>query len=181
MGSYDTGEVISRPSRPTRETSESPSRSSERRSTPEAAGYHAPAPNDSAAVERDTSIDYERATLVAIGGGLTPARIVKKVDAGYIKRPLIDVVNYLITDEVATTKEEKNIVDAIKERIRRSDYRVIINDFYNFHNERLRIDTLENYLVTKEREAEGGTYKYNYTDMAIVTHEEGGLEKKCKE
>ncbi|MBN2051879.1 hypothetical protein JW756_00065 [Candidatus Woesearchaeota archaeon] len=185
MGSYDTGEVISRPSRSTRDTSESPSSrsssDSRSRSTPASSGYHAPAPNDSARVERDASVDYERATLVAVGGGLTPARIVKKIDRAYLQKPMIETVEYLISDEVATTKEEKNIVDAIKERMRRTDYRAIINDFYNFHNERLKTDTLENYLITKEREAEGGTYKYNYADIAIVTHEEGGLEKKCKE
>ena len=183
MGSYDTGEVISRPSRSS--DSSTRSRTSRSRATPrdppEPRGYTPPMPNDSTEVERDASIDYERATLVAVGGGLTPARIVKKVVSDYITKPLIEVVNYLISDEVATTKEEKNIVDAIQERMRQSDYRVIINDFYNFHNERLHTDTLEDYLVTKEREAEGGAYKYNFTDLAIVTHEEGGRKYRKKE
>jgi hypothetical protein len=182
MGSYDTSEVVSRPSRESSPSRETTSQRSTSRSTspPSEPNYAAPRPNDSAQAQRDASVDYERATLIAVGGGLTPARIVKKIDNSYITKPMIETVNYLISDEVATTKEEKNIVDAIKERMRRQDYRVIINDFYTFHNERLNTDTLEAYLVTKDREAEGGTYKYNYADLAIVTHEEGGLEEKCK-
>lgn len=175
MGSYDTGEVVSRPAR-------SSSSGRDRDTTPpETNRYAPPMPNDNTTVERDDTIDYERAILVAVGGGLTPARIVKKVDSAYLSKPLIEVIEYLISDEVATTKEEKNIVDAIKERMNKADYRAIINDFYNFHNDRLHSDKLEDYIVTKEREAEGGSYKYNFTDMAIVTHEEGGLERKCKE
>jgi hypothetical protein len=179
MGSFDTSETVSRdsyrepPRSRRRETDETPS-------TP-----RVPRTSDDAAVTPEPDMDYDRPTLVSVGGGLTPARIVKKVDTSYLKKPTIEVINYLISDEVATTKEEKNIADAVRERMTKPDYRAIINDFYNFHNERLHSDHLKEYLTTKERQSEGGTLKYNFTDIAIVTHEEGGnkkmgdLEKKC--
>jgi len=169
MGSYDSGESVSRPA--PRSDDSAPSRSPSRNSPI--------MPNDSADV-RTEAVDYNRPTLIALGGGLTRARIVKKVDAEYITKPVIDVIKYLISDDVAATKEEKNIADAVKERMSRSDYRAIINEFYNFHNERLHTDNLDTYLLTKERQSEGGVSKYNYADIAIVSHEEGGLEKMCK-
>ena len=175
MGSYDTSETISRTPRGSREE------------TPNNYESRVPRPSEETEPTHAAEIDYEKPTLVSLGGGLTPARIVKKIDMSYIRKPAIDVVNYLISDEVATTKEEKNIADAVRERMGRSDYRAIINDHFNYHNDRLRTDLLKDYIVVKDRETEGGTLKYNFTDIAIVTHEEGGnkkmsdLEKKCSD
>jgi hypothetical protein len=174
MGSFDTAETVSR--------SDDEPRRTTRRAEPDNT-QRVPGPSDDVRPEESPDMDYDRPTLVSVGGGLTPARIVKKVDTAYLRKPAVEVVNYLISDEVATTKEEKSIADAIKDRMSKPDYKAIINDTYNFHNERLRTDLLKEYLVTKERQSESGNLKYNFTDIAIVTHEEGGtkmgdLEKK---
>jgi hypothetical protein len=157
MGSYDTGETYTPTRRSTERTSErETSRPTEQASTPQAS-YEAGAP-----------------ILISLGGGLTPSRIVKKLPEEYEAKTLLEVVKYMINPDNLVTTEENAIADAVRDRMRMDNYRAIINNRYNFHNERLRTDVLQTYLNKDTRETEGGTVVFNRADMAIVSHDEGG-------
>ncbi len=54
-----------------------------------------------------------------------------------------------------------------------SDYRVIVNETLNLSNSRMD-DTITRYLGIKEQNAEDGPIKFNFADIAIVSHDEGG-------
>ena len=186
MGSYDTGECSVTPE---------PRRSSPRRSTPR---REEPAPNPVRRVpppEEETteysSVDEQAAdaiehyvpaagydptlkTIVALGGGLTPDRIVQPVPEDVRDGSLLDVVKYLMSDDIATRSEDRAIVEAVQERMTKDDYRVIINDSLNFHNRRMSKPLIQ-YLVPREQQGEDGPLKYNFADIAVVSHEEGGM------
>lgn len=154
MSSYDTGETYTPPSRSIRQ-----SRSS--------------MPEDTEPVVNN---DYEPGApiLISLGGGLTPSRIVKKLPEEYEEKTLLEVVKYVISADNIQTNEETTIAEAIRDRMTMTDYRAIVNNRYNYHNDRLREDILKNYLIGDERQTEGGAVKFNKTDIAIVSHDEGG-------
>jgi len=112
--------------------------------------------------------------LISLGGGLTPSRIVKKLPEDYESKTLLEVVKYMISPDNLSTNEETSIAEAVKERMNASDYRGIVNNRFNYHNDRLRTEVLKNYLIGEERETEGGPIKFNKADLAIVSHDEGG-------
>ncbi len=161
MGSYDTGDYS--PSSYTPPRRETPRREEE---PPETSNYDASLP-----------------ILIALGGGLTPRRIVKKLvpPEEYQGKHLIEIIKYIISPEVSATEDEISIAEMVRVRMEKPDYRAIINDLYNVPNERLREDTMNQYLISKERETESGPIPFNYLDLAIVSHDEGGRRKSLEE
>lgn len=160
MGSYDTGESYSPPVRSFRR--DSPSTYS---------GETSEEPVLSSNIYSDAPI------LISLGGGLTPSRIVKKLPMEYENKSLVDVVKYITSGDNIATPEERTIADAIMERMRATDYRAVINNNFNYHNDRLGSDVLKSYLVGDKRETEGGVVEFNKADIAIVSHDEGGNYK----
>ncbi|MBT5021231.1 hypothetical protein HOK51_04310 [Candidatus Woesearchaeota archaeon] len=176
MGSYDSYESDTpRPSFTSRVSDDSGSSSGnsnpEITSVPQSDGGSSPVNPD---------YDGSLPTLVALGGGLTPSRIVKKIPDEIKEGKLIQVVKYLINEEVLSTEDDVTVAEAVKQRMDRADYRAIINAFHNYHNDKLRTDDLSSYLQRKERQTEEGTTYINFCDIAIVSHDEGGkgLEEK---
>ena len=72
------------------------------------------------------------------------------------------------------SNEEMTIADAVRQRMQASDYRGIINNRFNYRNDRLQTDLLKTYLIGDQRDTEGGPIKFNKADIAIVSHDEGG-------
>jgi len=159
MGSYDTGESYTPPSRNVsslRETETVRSHETQPSTVP-------------------SSTYYEGAPLlISLGGGLTPSRIVKKIPEEFGEKTLYDVVKYMLATENLVSNEETTIADAVRQRMQASDYRGIINSRFNYHNDRLKTDLLKTYLIGDERNTEGGPIKFNKADIAIVSHDEGG-------
>lgn len=125
----------------------------------------------------DTSPGYDTSvkTIVALGGGLTPDRIVHPIPSNL--RTINEVIGYLKSPEVAQTSDERAIVEAINSRMGRSDYMVILNQSMNYGNSRLN-DGIGSYLERKSHNLEDGTtMPFNYLDVAIVSHDEGGIKK----
>jgi hypothetical protein len=123
--------------------------------------------------------------MVALGCGLTPSRIVKKLSEEMKEYSLKEVVKYMISPEVATEPSERAIVEGIEQRMGRPDYRIIVNRVigwtvqpYNLHNSRLDTDKLGQYLHPKDEQFDDTTITLNYADLAIVSREEGGLLEK---
>jgi hypothetical protein len=112
--------------------------------------------------------------LVSLGGGLTPSRIVKKIPEEFAENTISDVVEYMLSPSNLTSNEEIAIADAVSQRMRATDYRGIINNKFNYANNKLHEDILKTYLVGDERTNEQGTIKFNKADLAIVSHDEGG-------
>ena len=84
MGSYDTGESYTPPTR---------SRSYSGDVTPERTRSNATGSNDTQPSTTPMSTFYESAPLlISLGGGLTPSRIVKKIPEEYVSKTLYDVV-----------------------------------------------------------------------------------------
>jgi hypothetical protein len=167
MGSYDTGETYTPPRRniPREETSGNSGNS----------GTGASRNYEVQASTTPTNAPYEGAPLlIALGGGLTPSRIVKKVPEEFADKTLYDVVKYMLATENLVSNEETTIADAVRQRMQASDYRGIINNRFNYHNDRLKTDLLKTYLIGDERTTEGEPVKFNRTDIAIVSHDEGG-------
>jgi hypothetical protein len=166
MGSYDTQEVSSG-------GYERPTPARERRTA-------VPKPIEESASSENTrrrvNTEYDPAlkTIVALGGGLTPDRIVYPLTEDVVKGNLSEVVKYLTESSVATRSEDRAIVEAIRNRMEKADYRVIINQTMNKHNEVMGRDTIMEYLGHKEQDAEDGKIKFNFADIAIVSHDEGG-------
>ncbi|MGV8087388.1 MAG: hypothetical protein ACP5N1_07185 [Candidatus Woesearchaeota archaeon] len=167
MGSYDTAESYTPPSRnvtPSRDTDSSESS----RSTNSTRDY-------SVSMPAPVSTSYDGAPLlISLGGGLTPSRIVKKIPEEFSEKTLYDVVKYMLATENLVSTEETTIADAVRQRMQASDYRGIINSRFNYHNDRLKTDLLKTYLIGDERNTEGGPIKFNKADIAIVSHDEGG-------
>ncbi len=170
MGSYDTGECTIMPRRSTSARSYTPP-SRPRASEPDIEdrvgeaieNYQAPS----------SSYDPELKTIVALGGGLTPDRIVQPVPEEVRDGDLTDVVKYMMGPEVATRPEDRTIVEAVQERMEKPNYRVIINSTLNFSNDKMSRPLVQ-YLNQKNQEGEDGEIKFNFADIAIVSHEEGG-------
>ncbi|MBT7902354.1 hypothetical protein HN587_00715 [Candidatus Woesearchaeota archaeon] len=171
MGSYDTSESYTPRRSFSGGSGGESSRGSSRPSVPLRTSAAPPTTSSEPALNQ---YDPDLPTIVALGGGLTPSRIVKKLPDEVKTGKLIDAVNYLIKDEVLATKEEIAVAEAVKERMQAPDYRAIINEFYNYHNERLQTDELSTYLQEKDRQTEAGSTKINFCDIAIVSHDEGG-------
>ncbi|MBW2993104.1 hypothetical protein KY317_00850 [Candidatus Woesearchaeota archaeon] len=161
MGSYDTGESFSRPRPAEREPREPRTR---------VPGRAEELPD---VVDQQSNYNSEYKTIVALGGGLTPDRIVHPLPEDVIGGDLTSVVKYLTGDDIAERSEDRAIVEAIRNRMQSADYRVIINETLNFHNNRMTTP-LTKYLVEKTQEGEDGEIKYNFADLAIVSHDEGG-------
>jgi len=90
------------------------------------------------------------------------------------------IVKYMISPEIAVTPEEQNVADNVRQRIELPDCRLLINNVaglgtpYNLGKEHLQ-DKLGDYLVKKEQRTQGsGTVEVNFSDISIVTHDEGG-------
>jgi hypothetical protein len=168
MGSYDTSETYTPPSRSERISEESGG----------SAHTRSPSTSRSDATQQSTTpmnTYYEGAPLlISLGGGLTPSRIVKKIPEEYESKTLYDVVKYMLATENLVSNEEMTIADAVRQRMGATDYRGIINSKYNYHNDRLKTDILKTYLIGDERSTEGGPIKFNKADIAIVSHDEGG-------
>jgi hypothetical protein len=159
MGSYDTGESYTPPSRS----------SLSRENASERSG------NIDTQASAPMSTYYDGAPLlISLGGGLTPSRIVKKIPEEFVSKTLYDVVKYMLDPEKMNSNEETTIADAVRQRMGASDYRGIINSRFNYHNDKLKADVLKTYLIGDERDTEGGPIKFNKADIAIVSHDEGG-------
>jgi hypothetical protein len=110
---------------------------------------------------------------------LTPDRIVYVIPVDVVEPEegrygtIREIVKYLISPEIATRPEDQTIVDAVKGRMEAPDYRLIINSTLNVHNDRID-DAINNYLYQKDQEGDEGNVKFNFADIAIVTHDEGG-------
>jgi len=163
MGSYDSGESYTPPA-PPRRRSESPAPS--RGGDAIGAAARAPVPQ--------AEYDPQLKTIVALGGGLTPDRIVQPVPEEIRDGTLRDVVKYLMGDSVATRSEDRAVVEAVQSRMAAANYRLIINSTLNVSNSRLD-DSLIKYLTVKTHQGEDGDLKFNFADIAIVSHDEGGL------
>jgi hypothetical protein len=163
MGSYDTGETYT------------PEPSPVRRMVTDDAPATRPRVRRTAVYEPGLPI------LISLGGGLTPARIVKKLPEEYATKPLSEVVSYVLGAENITTPEEQSIAEAVRQRMGQRDYRVVINNSMNYHNERLGSDTLGDYLVKDQRETESGNLAFNKVDFAIVSQDEGGRGNRTLE
>ena len=171
MGSYDTGECNIMPGRiGSYDTAETNPRSSRLSSTVRRP-VSTQAPPDPRPYQE--TYDPSLKTVVSLGGGLTPDRIVQPVPEEVQGKSINEVVQYLMDPEIATRSEDVAIVEAIEDRMQKNDYRVIINDSHNFGNDRMA-DRLTPYLSIKEQQRDDGALMYNYCDIAIVSHEEGG-------
>ncbi len=167
MGSYDTGENYT-----PRNWNANTSRET---TTPQRSENVTPAPNYVTNPSVTPSTSYDGAPLlISLGGGLTPSRIVKKIPEEFGEKTLYDVVKYMLATENLVSNEETTIADAVRQRMQATDYRGIINNRFNYHNDRLKTDLLKTYLIGDERNTEGGTVKFNKADIAIVSHDEGG-------
>ena len=192
MGSYDTSEYTYTPRRQVSETRPDPApsvpmpRRSESSTPPapqqsqggtrNAPAYNRPAPQ--------AAYNPGVPTIAALGGGLTPARIVKELPPEIREKSIKEIADYLMSAEVVSTKEESAIVEAIKDRQSRADYRAVVNNFYNLHCSKLPSEAGPSYYQAKEIRNEGGSKSVNFLDIAIISHDEGGrgssrLEKIC--
>lgn len=137
-------------------------------------------------------MDPSNPTYVAVGGGLSQQRIVAKLPqemygAAPEEASLAQIVKYMISPDIATSDVDKTVVDDVKERLELPDCRLLVNNVaglgerYNLEKRHLE-DKLGQYLVTKRQQTSNGTVEVNFSDIAIVTHDEGGyqrLEQLC--
>ena len=137
--------------------------------------------------------DYSLPTYVSVGGGLSNTRIVTKMPAqlGDVDTPqatLERVIKYMISSDVATSDQDRAVAEAIQERIAQPDCRVVINNYpglgtpFNYSREHLQ-DPMGTYLVRKTQTTASGPKDVNFTDIAILTHDEGGyrtLDRLCR-
>ncbi|MCB9359269.1 hypothetical protein H6503_05020 [Candidatus Woesearchaeota archaeon] len=128
--------------------------------------------------------DLELPIYVSVGGGLSNQRIVKKLPgevggAAAYDATLQTIVKYVISPDVATADLEVTVAEAVKDRLEMPDCRLLINNQagfgqpYNLGREHLE-DKLQTYLVQKEQRTGNGPVKINISDIAVVTHDEGG-------
>jgi hypothetical protein len=178
----DSGGVtpIRRSTRPTYSTDDEGS--SGRRSAPEVPEVRA------------EPMDEALPTYVGVGGGLSNRRIITKLPQELGGERLKDtkleqIIKYVISPEISTSDIDKLVVDAVNERIALPDCRLLINHTpglgrgYNLGKEHIQ-DSLGTYLVKKNQRTSTGTIDVNFCDIAVVTHDEGGmykgLEKKLR-
>ena len=204
MGSYDTGEYDYRPRRRISEgsgssnssssgssSSSSSSSGSSRRTTSSSSSSNANqgGTQNAPAVNRpapQTNYDASLPTIAALGGGLSPARIVKELPVDVKEKSIKDVIDYLMSAEVVSTKEETRIVTEIQRRQGQNNYRVVVNNFHNLYNSKLPTEIVTAHYQKKERRTSSGNKSINFIDMAIISHDEGGkdsaynLEKRCE-
>ena len=155
--------------------------------------------NSPETVQENNSLEREQPdeslpTYVGVGGGLSNRRIVAKLPQEIngnmpYNANLITIVKYVTSPDVASSDVDKMVVDDISSRIKDPDCRLLINNPpglgtpYNLGREHLQ-DSLKEYLIPKEQRTGNGDVKINFCDIAIVTHDEGGmykgLEKICK-
>ena len=172
MGSYDTGECnitprrsyrsYDPPSRPTPPPSEEDSTPIEDRIEEAMTNY----------TPTNSEYDPDLKTIVSLGGGLTPSRIVQPLPEEVKEGSIREVVKYLMSDEVAG-QENQSIVDAVRSRMSQRNYRLVINSSLNLGNDKIITD----YLQIKTQQGEEDEIKFNYADVAIVSHDEGGNKK----
>ncbi|MFC1697989.1 hypothetical protein ACFL1H_06625 [Nanoarchaeota archaeon] len=155
----------------------SPSRSSSsssRSSTPvRVSSPPRPRPQSSPEVVIDP--DTGNNIYFAIGGGLSPSRIVKKMEKTdqVWNGSISNLVDYVIGHQ--ETDEDRMVVQTIENRREKDDYMVIINGGEAEANTYLSGNVCDN-TVTRQR----GTVEFPFIDISIVSAEEGGLENKVK-
>jgi len=162
MGSYDTGESMSLPSF-TGGRARVP-----QRSTPD------PNLEENVNESQESSYDSNLKTIVTLGGGLTPDRIAYVLPEEVREGTLQASIDYLMSPEVAVRSEDRSIAEAVEQRMGQNGWRVIINDSLNLGSEAMT-QPLSQYLVKKESQTEDGQLEYNTSDLAIVSHDEGGF------
>ena len=161
MGSKDTGEVYTprfeggQPRMPVRTPQTSIDDQVDPRPAPEA------------------SYDRGLKTIVSLGGGLTPDRIVYPVPEDVRDGSLQQMVDYLVNPHVATRTEDRAIVEAVQNRMQRPGYRMILNHTMNVGSDQLT-NPAGGYLRERELDGEDGPMKFNALDIAIVSQDEGG-------
>ena len=172
MGSYDTGECHISPRRSTPPRSAPAPASTPR--VPEPANMEERAAEAVESYVPSAAYDPELKTIVALGGGLTPDRIVQPVPDEVRDGSLTDAVKYLMGEDVATRSEDRAVAEAVQARMSAADYRVIVNNTLNLGNDKMS-RPLTSYLQQKAQQGEDGELKFNFADIAIVSHDEGGL------
>ncbi len=177
MGSYGTGELSAAPRRRRSSPGSSGGGGRSSRNTTPPAPTEEPEPTPTTV---SANYDPDLKTVVALGGGLTPDRIVQPIPEEIRDQNLSHVVKYLMGDEVASRPEDRTIVDAVQERMEAPDYRIIVNDALNLGNERMQTPLVQ-YLIQKTQQGEDGELKYNFADIAIVSHDEGGKPYSLEE
>jgi len=170
MGSYDTAEIsIGNRSRSTYRSEDVEPENrvplpSDDEETINTSNYNTPT---------NSNYDPNNKTIVALGGGLTPSRIVQPLPDEVRDGTIREVVKYLMSDDIAVNAVDKSIVDAINSRMTKANYRLIINETANKFNSEMDAPMVK-YLRQQEKQGAEGTIKYNFADIAIVSHEEGG-------
>ena len=177
MGSYDSTEssiVPNTSSPPPRQTTP------RRRSAPASPSMPAPASPPAPATTPQSSYDPEYKTIIALGGGLSPNRIVAPIPDTVRDGDIGMVIKYMMSDDVVVTTddritaENRSIADAVQERMGKSDWRLVINEALNYLGSSKVREPIVNYLTVKTQQGEDGTMKFNYADLAVLSHEEGG-------
>lgn len=129
-------------------------------------------------IEPDVQLDgaTNECLYFSVGGGLSPSRIVKKLEKTDVL--IRENLNYLVEYAKNNTAnaEERMILETINDRQSKSDYMVIVNQGEAAPNRYLQDSRIENMTVERNR----GTVSFPYVDIAIVSAEEGGLEKLCR-
>jgi len=168
MGSYSTAEVSSGPR-------------SIRESYSGSGGSPRPTPRLETEAPTVTRQDVNAAlpTIMALGGGLSTSRIVKKVPDEVKVAGIGEAVRYLLG--AATSPEELAVKEQVEQRMGRADYRFVINSQYNLHNSGATASPVRTYFKPSTREVDGQRVQLNMVDLAIISHEEGGRAEKTLE
>lgn len=171
MGSYDTGEVEVAPR--TREHRPEPRAPEPRETAPYVPRSTSTRSSGPTGDSPTNNYDPGLKTIAALGGGLTPDRIVQPIPETVRDGSLREVVKYLTGDDVASRPEDKAIAEAVRARMGQNNYRIIVNGVQNVSSSRIE-DRVAPYFTLKEQRGEDGPIKYNFVDLAIVSHDEGG-------
>jgi len=167
MGSFDTGETSSVP---WREREERPRRETQ-------AARPAPRPTPEPVNEPERAYEPGLKTIVGLGAGLTPDRIVYTVPENVRDGSLRTAVEYLMSDGVAVRPEDRAVAEAVRTRLQGAGFRVVINNVHNIAGSALD-QPIEPYLTIKEQRGEDGQIRYNYAEIAVVTQDEGGIPRR---
>ncbi len=126
-----------------------------------------PRPETIEAVIEEPKIDH---LFFSVRGGLSPAPIVKKVEAKdeIMDENLMSLVNYALNH--LEGKQEEMIAQTIRNRQEKNDYMVVVNDGVARPHTYLT-QTLVNAATVDKRRA-GVTFPF--VDISIVSAEEGG-------
>jgi len=114
----------------------------------------------------------EQNLYFSVGGGLSPSRIVKKIEATeeLLGRNLMHLVEYV--GEHQDSDEERMIAQTVQNRQTKTDYLVIVNGGIARPNSYLSSANIRDAAVQKTR----GEVSFPYIDIAIVSAEEGGTK-----